>query len=73
MIGLVPDDLKASVNLLKEHHPHHLMRKGHFGEREFEVRPPADLLRKSKTSTDDEGHIALSFKAKTLNLRCQFF
>ena len=68
MIGLVPYNLEASVNLLKEHHPHHLVRKSHFRERQLEVCHFADFMREPKASADDKGHIASAFKTEIFNL-----
>ena len=56
MIFFSRRDLHRAVSLLKQHHARQLVRKGHQGKRQFEIRPRNDLGRQPQRTADDKDH-----------------
>lgn len=52
------NDGEASIDLLQQKKPHHLMREGHARERKGPVRASAKVRFEAVRSTDDKGHLA---------------
>ena len=68
VVCFVFDNLEASINLLEQYDSHHLMRKGHFGKRQFKIGSSADFIAQPEASPYDKSNIALSFQGKILYL-----
>jgi len=54
MIGLAAYDGEGAVELLHEEETHHLMRKGHLGERDLLLRSIVDAGREAVRAADEE-------------------
>lgn len=71
MIRFPPINPEPAINLLEQHHPHHLMRIGHPPERQLLVRALQDGGRQAERAADDEADGAAAVDGLLVQMRGQ--